>query len=225
MGLDYAKARYYAGAYGRFTSADPLIASAGSGIPQSWNRYSYALNNPLKFIGPTGLQSGAHIAPPAPVIERSQIDFPTVQLDEVFAQAMCEDMVLQLVSEETREIPTSTFDRWLNQGHPNTETVTVATQPLSDYIQNVARAYCRFEVLEYAASQGFSIARVAVPPPNDPVGAFIADGVESLRKREVSIDNSIKEALASRKDKSSLFAEEGNSAKGSREWNLLRRFS
>src|SRR5512136_2198390 len=46
-GLDYFGARYYSGAQGRFTSPDP-----GAWIflePQSINRYSYALNNPLRF--------------------------------------------------------------------------------------------------------------------------------------------------------------------------------
>jgi hypothetical protein len=42
---------------GRFTSADPLMASAETGDPQSWNRYSYALNNPLRYIDPEGMKS------------------------------------------------------------------------------------------------------------------------------------------------------------------------
>jgi RHS repeat-associated protein len=54
-GLDYFGARYFASTQGRFTSADPLLASARTGAPQSWNRYSYVLNNPLKLIDPTGL--------------------------------------------------------------------------------------------------------------------------------------------------------------------------
>lgn len=33
---------------------DPLRSSANSRWPQSWNRYTYALNNPLKYIDPTG---------------------------------------------------------------------------------------------------------------------------------------------------------------------------
>src|SRR4029078_12145774 len=37
---------------GRFTSADPLIASGRTSLPQSWNRYAYALNNPLRLIDP-----------------------------------------------------------------------------------------------------------------------------------------------------------------------------
>jgi RHS repeat-associated protein len=53
-GLDYFGARYFASAQGRFTSADPMMASGRVGSPQSWNRYSYVLNNPLRFIDPEG---------------------------------------------------------------------------------------------------------------------------------------------------------------------------
>lgn len=52
--LDFAQARYYAKWQGRFISVDPLQDSAKIAIPQSWNRYSYALNNPMVFIDPTG---------------------------------------------------------------------------------------------------------------------------------------------------------------------------
>ena len=54
-GLDYFGARYFSAAQGRFTSVDPLMASAHASDPQSWNRYAYALNNPLKFIDENGM--------------------------------------------------------------------------------------------------------------------------------------------------------------------------
>lgn len=53
-GLDYFGARYFSGAQGRFTSADPNSAGASLYNPQSWNAYSYTLNNPLKYIDPDG---------------------------------------------------------------------------------------------------------------------------------------------------------------------------
>ena len=55
-GLDYMQARYYSSAQGRFTSVDPLMQSARVALPQSFNRYSYALNNPLRYNDPTGTQ-------------------------------------------------------------------------------------------------------------------------------------------------------------------------
>jgi RHS repeat-associated protein len=53
-GLDYFGARYYSNVQGRFTSADPLMASAERSDPQTWNRYTYVTNNPLGFTDPTG---------------------------------------------------------------------------------------------------------------------------------------------------------------------------
>lgn len=55
--LDYAQARYYNNRHGRFTSVDPLNASADNKNPQTFNRYNYALNSPYKFIDPLGLES------------------------------------------------------------------------------------------------------------------------------------------------------------------------
>ena len=54
-GLDYAQARYYNSNHGRFTSVDPLTASASIRNPQTFNRYSYVLNSPYKFTDPLGL--------------------------------------------------------------------------------------------------------------------------------------------------------------------------
>ncbi len=53
-GLDYFGARYYNSGMGRFTSVDPLMASAKPMFPQSFNRYTYVLNNPLMYIDPDG---------------------------------------------------------------------------------------------------------------------------------------------------------------------------
>ncbi len=58
-GLDYFLARYYASGQGRFTSADPLMASGRAANPQTWNRYAYVLNNPLHFVDPNGLAEQA----------------------------------------------------------------------------------------------------------------------------------------------------------------------
>ena len=55
-GLDYFGARYFSGAQGRFTSPDPLLASGRPENPQTWNRYAYVSNNPLRSIDPTGLE-------------------------------------------------------------------------------------------------------------------------------------------------------------------------
>ena len=53
--LDYFGARYMSAPQGRFLSPDPLMASAKTTDPQSWNRYIYTLNNPLRYVDPDGL--------------------------------------------------------------------------------------------------------------------------------------------------------------------------
>jgi RHS repeat-associated protein len=50
--LDYMHARYCAPKLGRFLSPDPI--GAGPNRPQGWNRYAYALDNPLKWVDPAG---------------------------------------------------------------------------------------------------------------------------------------------------------------------------
>ena len=53
-GLDNFGARYYGGAQGRFTSPDPKIIPNAVYDPQSWNKYGYIRNNPLRYVDPNG---------------------------------------------------------------------------------------------------------------------------------------------------------------------------
>jgi RHS repeat-associated protein len=54
-GLDYFLTRYYSSTTGRFTSPDSFMASAKSIDPQTFNRYVYVTNNPLRYIDPDGM--------------------------------------------------------------------------------------------------------------------------------------------------------------------------
>jgi RHS repeat-associated protein len=51
--VDYMHARYYNPTQGRFLSPDPILGDPED--PQSWNRYSYVRNNPIRYTDPTGL--------------------------------------------------------------------------------------------------------------------------------------------------------------------------
>ena len=54
-GLDFAQARYYSNLMGRFTTPDIPFADQFVVNPQSWNLYTYVLNNPFKYVDPSGL--------------------------------------------------------------------------------------------------------------------------------------------------------------------------
>ena len=51
--IDYMHARYYSPLWGRFLSLDPK-GNGDRSQPQSWNRYLYALDNPMRFIDADG---------------------------------------------------------------------------------------------------------------------------------------------------------------------------
>jgi RHS repeat-associated protein len=53
-GNDYFGARYYASSMGRWMSPDKPFADQHAGNPQSWNLYTYSLNNPLRFVDDDG---------------------------------------------------------------------------------------------------------------------------------------------------------------------------
>ncbi len=51
-GLIYLRARYYDPGVGRFITRDPFVGFAS--FPPSLNRYTYAYNNPVEFVDPSG---------------------------------------------------------------------------------------------------------------------------------------------------------------------------
>lgn len=53
IGLYYYGVRYYNPAIGRFVSMDPWEGDIKD--PQTLNKYSYVMNNPLKYVDPTGM--------------------------------------------------------------------------------------------------------------------------------------------------------------------------
>ena len=52
LGIYHYGARFYSPKLGRFLSADTMIFNPDN--PQKFNRYSYAINNPLRYSDPTG---------------------------------------------------------------------------------------------------------------------------------------------------------------------------
>ncbi len=52
--LDYLHARFRSPLTGRFLSTDPVLTARALKRPQAWNRYTYTIGNPLKYIDPHG---------------------------------------------------------------------------------------------------------------------------------------------------------------------------
>jgi RHS repeat-associated protein len=75
IGLYDYGARWYDPALGRFIQPDTIVPQPGN--PQSLNRYSYALNNPMKYTDPTGhypYEDGDPRLPPDPIPQRIRRD-------------------------------------------------------------------------------------------------------------------------------------------------------
>ena len=51
-GIYHYGARFYSPRLGRFVQADTIVSSPAD--PQTFNRYSYAMNNPVKYRDPSG---------------------------------------------------------------------------------------------------------------------------------------------------------------------------
>ncbi len=55
-GIDDFLFRQYSPSQGRWESPDPAgLAAVDTANPQTWNRYAYAVNNPLSNVDPLGL--------------------------------------------------------------------------------------------------------------------------------------------------------------------------
>jgi RHS repeat-associated protein len=70
--LMFFRARFYSPLVGRFLSADAVVPGAGN--PQALNRYSYGLNNPLKYTDPTGHDVDCAVGEARSVCQSTQPD-------------------------------------------------------------------------------------------------------------------------------------------------------
>ncbi len=117
-GLDYFGARYYDSDSSRFLSADPLRESGEPTNPQSWNRYAYALNNPLKFVDPDG-QS------------------PIVAVAGALTVAVTVAVVLLLPERTRRELSQNTVEIIDRAGEAAANAIDVGRRLLGDLINTV----------------------------------------------------------------------------------------
>ena len=91
LGVVNMKGRIYDPKLGRFLTPDPIVAHPGVG--QSWNPYSYVLNNPLRYTDPSGFQDHEVLViigpppPPPPETPKADNDTNTVPSDTGAAKA------------------------------------------------------------------------------------------------------------------------------------------
>lgn len=74
--LDFMHARFYNPQLGRFLRVDPVLnRKRAVSRPQNWNRYAYAMGNPMKYVDPTGedISLGLHFAGSITEEERTRI--------------------------------------------------------------------------------------------------------------------------------------------------------
>ena len=92
---DYS-ARYYESAVGRFTTVDPLAE-----IYYSWSPYAYVMNNPLKYVDPTGMYSTAEWKIDHGVTDNDVVNVYTAPRDDKTKE-----------DKGTEEEPISLFGSW-----------------------------------------------------------------------------------------------------------------
>jgi RHS repeat-associated protein len=102
LGLIHMRGRVYDPRTGRFLSRDPVVQFPHS--TQSYNRYTYALNNPLSWVDPSGFSVERHLA--------LRSDLPTISITQCWGAC-------------TPAEPPSSGD----QGHPGDKPHSTSTPP------------------------------------------------------------------------------------------------
>jgi RHS repeat-associated protein len=139
-GLEFAQARYFNPKHGRFTSIDPLTASATIKNPQTFNRYSYGLNSPHKFTDPLGLASVSQGSPCGQFCRnsdpRGDVDGSAFSGTDTYFKKMFEDMAAQREQQQQA-----------NQGQSGEIKVTKAS------LEYKGQIIATGEIKEFAGSQ------------------------------------------------------------------------
>lgn len=142
-GLYNYNARLYDPEIGRFISADPIVPDPFN--PQSLNRYSYVLNNPLIYTDPSGYQQSA----PGQDEEKY---YPTFRLDEIIIRSPDMNIIYRILRSANygREL----FER-LNQTNQRSIKAPVTNfSPAIEYEHTVKRELSNAHTKEVVAELG-----------------------------------------------------------------------
>lgn len=99
-------ARHYRPGLGRFLSVDPR-PTRRTRVPQTWNRYSYAASNPLKYFDPDGRDLEIAIAFNAP-IARPRQEVIARNIGQAFITAGVKNVTVKIGADKVFASP---FDR------------------------------------------------------------------------------------------------------------------
>jgi RHS repeat-associated protein len=101
LGLFHMGARHYDPSLGRWISADTLVPNPTN--PQSFNRYAYVRNSPLKFADPTGHMEDGECGPDGEQCQDDPLPIGEVvigilhgMVDSIFDPARTEPIVISL---------------------------------------------------------------------------------------------------------------------------------
>ena len=122
-GLDYFGARFYASSVARFISPDAgEVKLEHFENPQKWNKYTYALNNPLSMIDPDGREENSMLFQSSSYRRRTMVPFRGDN------RAFSSDSAASSRVSVTMKIET---DPVKNEGHPliGSPQVTVGLNP------------------------------------------------------------------------------------------------
>jgi RHS repeat-associated protein len=143
--LDYFGARYYSSTIGRFMSVDPARASIDPTSPQTWNRYSYAQNSPLRYIDQNGM-------------------WPSEIHDQIYQNAFpnLSSKDLKTIQTASRAVDTcatcqleaNAYQHWMRA--PGESIATAAAKAQSFIIQNVVKAAQAQADYQKNGGKGFS---------------------------------------------------------------------
>jgi RHS repeat-associated protein len=151
-GLYYYGARYYNAELARFTSQDPWGGKLSD--PQTLNKYSYVLNNPLNFIDPTG-EKVELVARKVKNLDNAVHTYLRITPDNPEDFGIDEEFIFTLGAYNDDDVLVAKMND-LSDSDPNDEnildTITIdAPEGLSDteFIMMILDVHSRFEKQEY----------------------------------------------------------------------------
>jgi RHS repeat-associated protein len=150
-GLDYFGARYYGSALGRWASPDPSNLGVDFYLPQTWNRYNYAVNNPLSIADRNGLW---------PFYIHNEIvgeSFPGLSKQDI---KTLQDASWKMDFSPGQQDPAKSFEHGMSDGTTNQDPMAAQTMG-DDFISQQVQAAQQAQA-DWAASGQTGISPVAL---------------------------------------------------------------